>query len=68
MTPHEVAIPKLHASLWETRRELADVRDLARRLAEQLDAHVDEAHGGPKANVILTGKALYDARQMGLIE
>jgi len=65
---HVAVAPHLHMRLYDTRRELEAMTDLARRLAEQLDAHVDEAYGGPKASTVLTGKALYEARQLGLIK
>jgi hypothetical protein len=64
---HEHVVPALHLSLRETRLELESMTDLARRLAEALDAHVDEAYGGRRSDSIATGAALHEARQRGLL-
>jgi hypothetical protein len=64
---HEHVVPALHLSLRETRLELERVRELARQLAVALDAHVDEAHGGPRVDVRATGSALHAARLEGLL-
>jgi hypothetical protein len=63
----EHVVPRLHLSLRETRLELERVRELARQLAVALDAHVDEAYGGPRADPIATGAALHAARLDGLL-
>jgi hypothetical protein len=64
---HAAAAPRLHMRLHEVRRELDEMRDLARRLAEQLDRHIDAAYGGPPIDAIATGAALHEARQHGLL-
>jgi hypothetical protein len=64
---HEHVVPALHLSLRETRLELERMRELARQLAVALDAHVDEAYGGTRADALATGSALHEARQRGLL-
>jgi hypothetical protein len=64
---HAAAAPRLHMRLHEVRRELDEMRDLARRLAEQLDRRVDEAYGGLPCDAIATGAVLHEARQHGLL-
>src|SRR5437870_5745378 len=65
---HVVAAPRLHMRLHEVRRELDEIRDLARRLAEQLDRHVDARHGRRAVDARATGAALLEARQQGLLQ
>jgi hypothetical protein len=66
---HELAVPKLHLTLRETRIELEQMRDLASRLAQMLDAHVDADYaGGPPVDRRRVGQVLYEAREAGLIE
>ena len=62
------AIPKLHLTLRDTRLELERMREFARRLAVQLDAHVDAAYGGPPVDIRATGTVLYEARHAGLLD
>jgi hypothetical protein len=63
----EYVVPALHLSLRETRLELDRMRELARQLAVALDAHVDEAYGGTRADALATGSALHAARLEGLL-
>jgi septation ring formation regulator EzrA len=67
MSVPEAAIPVLHLSLRETRRELQEMRELAEALAHALDHEVDARHGVRTLNARLTNDALYRAREAGLL-
>jgi hypothetical protein len=64
---HELAVPRLHLTLRETRREAVRLRELAVELAAALDREVDATHGVRPRNVAQTAHALHSARQAGVL-
>jgi hypothetical protein len=69
---HELAVPKLHGRLYETRRELEATHALAVALAVALDREVDLRQGVTPSTrsgdvVRNTADVLYQARRAGLL-
>lgn len=64
---HEVAVPRLHLTLRDTRRELDAIRELAVELAVALDREVDARLKLREPDRAATRHALYRAREAGLL-
>lgn len=63
----ELALPRLHMTLRDTRVELARTRELAQRLARALDAQVDAEYGRTPVDRVGRANLLYEARQAGIL-